>query len=189
MAEVYIDGEKVVFDGEPPAKMGDLTNLLAQALAQNGRVVASVTINEDPNAAFEPHDALSSYSRVDIGSLSRIEAQAQVCAATLGSLRDILKRLDELATNVLRSPWSEVMDECIKLIRELSVSLEDVGALTGVQGVDAASEDTIRAIESWMDTVQCGDAAKVSLVSDGLLAPALQGLVEKLVAAGGHGRE
>jgi hypothetical protein len=42
--EVFIDGEKVVFEGTLPATLGELQALLERALGDAGRVLASLSI-------------------------------------------------------------------------------------------------------------------------------------------------
>jgi hypothetical protein len=118
MREVFVDGEKVVFEGDLPEAPAEIYELLMSALSEQGRAVtgfASDGVNllsgEQPPPTFQ---------RIDASSLTHRELTLQVIKEFLDKMGNIGDDLGSYSKNILTIGWSDVfrrMDEFIGKIK------------------------------------------------------------------------
>ncbi|RME70256.1 MAG: hypothetical protein D6781_06800 [Verrucomicrobia bacterium] len=182
MAVVYIDGEKVVFDGEPPATLGALTDLLMQVLGQSGRVISAAAADGVAVQELDASRALASFDRVEITTLPQAKAERRLCESVLEVIGPIRARVEELAVEALRKPWPEVVGAFAEAAGTLGAAMENVGALAHIDAVRTAVEAAVAALGRWVEAVHGGEVARLALATKDDLAPALGRLAEVLRA-------
>ena len=175
--EVFIDGEKVVFEGTLPATLGELRDLLERVLGGGGRVLAALTIDGREFRTEFSGTPLAEAARIEAASMTIAAARERLRAASVASLAQARQFIQSLAAEVLRLPWDEAVGSCIRAAEMLGAVLQDLPAATGELSPDhpvaRAADELTRSLEQWMDAVQARDAAAVCLRSDSTVLPAL----------------
>ena len=118
MSEVYVDGEKVVFEGEIPEKPTEIYDLLMTVLSEQGRAVTGFV--SDGVNLLSGEQLPETFERIDASSLSHRELTLQVIKEFLDKMGAIGDDLRSYSKNILTIGWSEVfrrMDEFIGKIK------------------------------------------------------------------------
>jgi hypothetical protein len=183
VADVFLDGEKVEFEGDPPVALGDLHNLLQGVLASSGRVLAGMQVDRQefsPALAAQP---LAECGRVDAQSERAEDVVTELAHVLARELPVVVDATATLAERVLQLPWTEAQPECVAMADTLARCLEGSATLAArqaVPGFDLRVEALSGALGHWVDAVQAGDAAEVSLRLDSEVVPALQAVISAL---------
>ena len=120
MSEVYVDGEKVVFEGEMPGKPAEIYDLLMTVLSEQGRAVTGFV--SDGVNLLSGEQLPETFQRIEVSSLSHRELTLQVIREFLDKMGAIGDDLRSYSKNILTIGWSEVfrrMDEFIDKIKPL----------------------------------------------------------------------
>ena len=118
MSEVYVDGEKVVFEGDMPEKPTEIYDLLMIVLSEQGRAVTEFV--SDGVNLLSSEQSPETFQRIDASSLSHRELTLQVIREFLDKMGTIGDDLRSYSKNILTIGWSEVfrrMDEFIEKIK------------------------------------------------------------------------
>lgn len=187
VAEVFIDGEKVVFSGAPPRTLGELRRLLESVLGEQQRLVLRVAV-DGADAGADGGNVMSDRALADIGkveveSVPAAEALTRLLRATIEGMAAARARADAMAAEVLGAPWSQVEGRFGELAEALGRGLE--GAAVAVQNgagtvLETGAERLAGALGRWLDCVRQRDAAGVSLALDDEVIPALDQLTQQL---------
>jgi hypothetical protein len=180
VADVLLDGVKFQFPDPPPASISEVRAALEEMLAARGRVLAGLWIDRQPFDESLGASPLPPGGRIEATSLTLAEAIAQAGAALAPEFAALQSEVDALANTVVRVPWSEVHEQCLRLVENAAQSMQravDVVAHSGEGSAAAAAVTALaEAMERWMNGVQQRDAAAVCLVLDDAVGPALQRL-------------
>jgi hypothetical protein len=175
--DVILDGEKVIFEGAPPATLGELRVALETSLASAGRVLATLLVNGHPFAEAQMDQPFAGAGAITAGSLVLTDALKQVGAALVPEFVALQREADELACAVLREPWDEIQGRCGQLIGSVAEVMHravDVAALAGEGSATASGLSALaQAVEGCMTAIQQRDAAGVCLQLDGAVLAAL----------------
>lgn len=118
MSEVYVDGEKVVFEGDMPGKPAEIYDLLMTVLSEQGRAVTGFV--SDGVNLLSGEQPPETFQRIEASSLSHRELTLQVIREFLDKMGTIGDDLRSYSKNILTTGWSEVfrrMDEFIGKIK------------------------------------------------------------------------
>lgn len=180
MAAVFIDGEEVAFDGAIPDTLGALTALLENVLGRNQRVIASIRLDGAELVEAASERLVREFSRIDVATLSVVDAVAQLRQSAIKRLSDAIQDLDDLAVSVLRRPWGSVGSECVSAAETLGQLLGDLSTLAQHAVANETGDDPRRrveavasAIEGFLEAVTARDAASVSTWIDETLVPSV----------------
>ena len=119
MSEVYVDGEKVTFEGDFPENPSQVYELLMSALSEQGRAVTGFTA-DGVDLLAQNQDIPETFERIEADSLSHRELTLRVTNEFLTQMKPLAGELRAYAINVLTIGWSEVfrrMEEFIAKIK------------------------------------------------------------------------
>jgi hypothetical protein len=189
--EVFIDGEKVVFEGNLPATLGGLQEMFERALADAGRVLAGLSVDGRSIGGQTPQTPFPAGGRIDVLSITVAEARMRMVVEATATLIEARRVIDALAGDVLRVPWSEAVGSCVSAAETVGRVLQDATSAAGNAGADNAvtrvTEELARVLGRWMDAVQARDAAAVCLCCDAIVLPVLVRLEVSLATMLGGG--
>jgi hypothetical protein len=184
---VLLDGENVTFAGPPPASVAAVRELFEQSLAAQGRVLAVLAVDGQPFDENLGNRPLSGVARVEGRSVAVGEALAAISAELRPELAALERELRRFASEVLRAPWPETHATGMRHLEGAAALLQrcvDVASLTGEDSpATGAVAALAAAVEPWMAAVQAGDAARVALLLDGAVAPAVADVAHALPGA------
>ena len=103
MSEVYVDGEKVVFEGETPENPAEIYDLLMTVLSEQGRAVTGFVA--DGVNLLSGEQPPESFERIDASSLSHRELTLQVIREFLDKTGAIGDDLRSYSKNILPIGW------------------------------------------------------------------------------------
>jgi len=176
VAEIFLDGEAVRFEGTLPASLHELLALIEHSLAETGRVMAAVTIDGRAVEAGVDAAAYAAARRIEIASVSVADAVAQVAAACARSAGELRAPALALCESVLREPWPDAAPKLAALGGRLGDLFRELGSLGHVPNYAALTGEFGAALERWMDAFAARDAAGVCLCFDTMLIPLLDRL-------------
>ena len=169
MSEVYVDGEKVVFEGDVPESPDDVFNLLMNVLSEQGRAVTGFVV--DGEDALGEGNAPATYGRIDAATLSHDELTLQVIREFLAKMEPLGEELRSYSRNILIVGWSEVfkrMEEFIDKIKPFADLLDNLSPYANAYSPswkdDFANYATEQAdsLEKILSTFEAGDTAGLS---------------------------
>ena len=129
MSEVYVDGEKVTFEGDFPENPSQVYELLMSALSEQGRAVTGFTA-DGVDLLAQNQDIPETFERIEADSLSHRELTLRVTNEFLTQMNPLAGELRAYAINVLTIGWSEVfrrMEEFIAKIKPFADLLDNLG--------------------------------------------------------------
>lgn len=165
----------MVFDGAPPATVGDLRAVLESSLAANQRVLASLSVDHRPFVEEQAGVRLDAVARVEVTSLALAEALAEAAKGLAPEFIALQQEADALACAVVREPWLEVQERCVRLIEATAQAMQrglDVATLAGENSAPASAVAGLaQAVDACLNAIKERDAAGVCLQLDGAVLP------------------
>lgn len=170
MGTVYLDGERVDFQGDAPATGGEVWNALEEHLGQQGRVLESVAI-DGREVALEEAGELGAFEKLEFRSVSLNERLVSLCELWLKECSGRAREGEEIAALALRSGWATSQERVISLLEGMRDAIEGFGILEnfGSQSeaawaarFSAAFAAGIAAVERVADAVESRDCVALS---------------------------
>jgi len=186
VAEIYLDGEAVQFDGPAPSSWEQLLALIEQSLAASGRVLAGAAIDGVGVEAAADPSRYAAAARIDVRSLSLAEAVAQVSGDCARRARELGAEGGELCQAVVRQPWPGVVAGVLAFGGRLGEFLQQASGLVSDAGWAACADELTTALGPWMDAVAASDAAEVCVRLDRDILPVLERAAQR-AGPGGAG--
>jgi len=169
MSEVYVDGEKVVFEGEVPDSPDDVFNLLMNVLSEQGRAVTGFVV--DGEDALSEGKTPTTYERIDAATLSHDELTLQVIREFLAKMEPLGEELKSYSRNILIVGWSEVfkrMEEFIDKIKPFADLLDNLSPYANAYSPSWKEEfanlatEQAECLEEVLSAFEAGDTAGLS---------------------------
>lgn len=188
MGEVYLDGEKVDFQGNEPTSVGEVWNLIFGHLSGQGRSIDSVSLDGNETAP-EALDADGGYETLSFRSVSAEEQLAEMCARWASQSREEAGKASTLAAAILRKGWNEGQAEVIAFLEGLRPLLEGLGVAQSFGAENeapwlpvftAAFEAGVKAIDQVADALQAREVVALSDALAGDLSQGWQRLAETI---------
>ena len=172
MAEVKVDGEEVVFEGEPPSDLGQLFDLLMGAMSERGRAVVSfrvdgVDLMSSPGESSLPE----TFEKIEASTLTHAEITLQLIERVENETSSLSDELVAYSQRILLLGWTEIfrrMDEFISKIQPIADLLDNLGPFA--QTYDPPWRNAFtdlqrnqgQALEQALACFQIGDSAGLS---------------------------
>jgi len=172
MTEVTVDGEEVLFEGDPPSDVGQVYELLMGAMSERGRAVVSFLVDGVDVLQHAQNDEMpSAFERIEAGTLSHVELTHMLLERVEEETASLDDELLTYSRSVLLLGWSEIlrrMDEFIEKIKPIADLMDNLGPFA--QTYDPpwrASFEVLRqkqadALEETLSCFQTGDSAGLS---------------------------
>ncbi|MEM9160664.1 MAG: hypothetical protein AAGB46_16570, partial [Verrucomicrobiota bacterium] len=120
MAEVFLDGEKVDFEGTEPSSANELWNLVESFLGQQGRVLTQLTLDGE---AWRLGDADCAFAKAEFSSESQGQQVEALLASVLEKADAVGAYLEAFSGACLARPWRETQKAAPDLLEVLKPSL------------------------------------------------------------------
>lgn len=128
MSEVYLDGEKVDFNGPAPASVAEVWALVDGFLSESGRLIR--TMNVDGVEWTPGMDGGSDgFEVVRILAVSQLENLIESLEEFCGQRDEFLKRWKKIASRVLSVEWMSLQPEAIECIESVSPLIQSMEVL------------------------------------------------------------
>ena len=128
MPSVTVDQEEVVFDGGMPAEPSKVYDLLMGVLAGQGRVVVAFVVDGVDSLREESNP--TSFETIEVASQTHHELTLRLIMETMKLLIGAEEQFLAYASNVLKTPWSEVFQRMDQLINKIKPFAELLDNLT-----------------------------------------------------------
>ena len=128
MPSVTVDQEEVVFDGGMPTEPSKVYDLLMGVLAEQGRVVVSFVV-DGVDSLREDSNPIT-FETIEIASQTHHELTLLLIMETMKHLIHAEEEFLAYASNVLKTPWSEVFQRMDQLIHKIKPFAELLDNLT-----------------------------------------------------------
>ena len=185
VAEIYLDGELVVFEGNPPATLEELLALLHAAAGSRRGVVSDVICDGVTCTDADADRDLSILSRIDVHTVPVRVALRAVATECRSSCERSLQLLGEVDRKVLRTAWTEAREDCVHLAQGLGSTLQQIAVLDGPdetaghhEPLQESATGVADALGRWIESVAAGDATRVCLRGEMVLARKLRAFAE-----------
>ena len=123
-----VDQEEVVFDGGIPTEPNKVYDLLVGVLAGQGRVVVAFVVDGVDSLREESNP--TSFETIQITSQTHHELTLMLIMETMKHLIHAEEEFLAYASNVLKTPWSEVFQRMDQLINKIKPFAELLDNLT-----------------------------------------------------------
>lgn len=146
MAEVYLDGEKVDFQGEAPASLAAAWSAVENYLGSVERVLEEARVDGAPVTAEQAQDT-GNYVRAEFRSASFASKLSSLCEGWVSQCSENLTTARRLSSLALRSPWPESQASCVEFLESLRPCIEGFGMLENFgrqRGADWSAEVSAR---------------------------------------------
>jgi len=124
MAEVSVDGEEVVFEGEAPQEAGQVFDLLLGAMSERGRALVSFMVDgKDLMFLAENDPPPSSFQKIEAFTLTHVELTLRLLERVEEETESLEEELLAYSRKVLFLGWSEIfnrMDEFVGKIQPIA---------------------------------------------------------------------
>ena len=170
MSEVYVDGEKVTFEGDFPENPSQVYELLMAALSEQGRAVTAFKA-DGVDLLAQNQDIPETFERIDADSLSHRELTLRVTNEFLSQMKPLAGELRAYAINVLTIGWSEVfrrMEEFIAKIKPFADLLDNLGPYAKTysppwsEGLEKLATEQSECLEAILGAFEAGNATGLS---------------------------
>lgn len=128
MGTVYLDGERVDFQGDAPATGGEVWNALEGHLGEQGRVLESVSI-DGREVALEDAGELGAFEKLEFRSVSLNQRLLSLCKLWLEECSARAREGEEVAAVALRSGWATSQERVVSLLEGMRNAIEGFGIL------------------------------------------------------------
>ena len=124
MAEVYLDGERVQFEGPEPANAGELLVLLNHVLEKQERCITRYVVNGiNYLQVAEEHRPLR-FDRVEAVSQRQSKVLLDMVGDAMRNSAKLEGEMEEFSNAILRRPWSEMVREMQEFAQKLNPLVE-----------------------------------------------------------------
>ena len=124
MAEVYLDGERVQFEGPVPANPGELLVLLNHVLEKQERCITRYFVNGiNYLQVAEEHRPLR-FDRVEAVSQRQSKVLLDMIGDAMRNSAKLEGEMEEFSNAILRRPWSEMVREMQEFAQKLNPLVE-----------------------------------------------------------------
>jgi len=128
MPSVTVDQEEVVFDGGMPTEPSKVYDLLMGVLAEQGRVVVAFVVDGVDSLREESNP--TSFETIEVATQTHHELTLRLIMETMKHLVHAEEEFLAYASNVLKTPWSEVFQRMDQLINKIKPFAELLDNLT-----------------------------------------------------------
>ena len=172
MAEVSVDGEEVVFEGEAPQEAGQVFDLLLGAMSERGRALVSFMVDgKDLMFLAENDPPPSSFQKIEAFTLTHVELTLRLLERVEEETESLEEELLAYSRKVLFLGWSEIfnrMDEFVGKIQPIADLVDNLepfsktydppwrGSFAVLQGQQS------EALERVLTCFKAGDSAGLS---------------------------
>ncbi len=189
MGEIYLDHEKVLFDGPEPADAEALFNLLNQIMGEQERCIVSFEVDGCDFLRGQVKTDLQSYDKVVATSSRRSNVYRDIIADFLNNNGNLSEELISYGAVVLSLPWSKV----VARIEEFSVKMQpfqDIlealvaygrdGNFVWLELLENQFGQLEKELEKFLENAARGDVGQISDIIVCDLAVSVKTLVETL---------
>lgn len=189
--DIYLDGERVDFNGDPPTSVAAVWTLVADYLSDQERLVESIKVDESP---WDPDtdENREKWGRLDLTTITLEEKLVGMALEWKSRRMETCGRLSALAGEVLRRGWSEVQGEVYAVFEALRPLVEQYGALATfgeakqkpwAEMLLALYGTFTEALGATSNAVESEDCVVLSDLLDGELADSVESLIADVVQA------
>ena len=189
IGKVYLDTERVDFEGEPPESVSDLWALVEGFLGQSSRVINEFLID---GAAWSPElgEPQEPCNEITIVSLSEEEKVAKI----VDQLLDGEEKLTDLwrlgAQESLRQPWKIFQQKALDIFNETQPAIQCIQVLNTFghqtqavweRQLSQAEKDLSERLNAVIDHFENGDCVRYSDASAEMATKTLKSVFETLL--------
>ncbi|MBC2605774.1 hypothetical protein [Pelagicoccus albus] len=128
MADIYINDEKVEFEGSPPASCGQAYELIEGFLSGQGLMIDKIEL-DGVQVAAESLLERDNYSELRFRSVSPQSKLLQMCGEWSALCSQLTGKLRGLSGQVLRQGWAKSQSDSVELLEEMRPLIEGLGVL------------------------------------------------------------
>jgi len=128
MGNIYIDGEKVDFDGPAPASCGEACQLIDGFLAGQGKVIAEVVLNGE-SVSIEKASEQGEFESLEFATTTPEQQLLEMCRVWSEACAKSVEGLSQLGRSCLRQRWPESQSETLRFLEEFRSVIEGLGIL------------------------------------------------------------
>ena len=172
MAEVSVDGEEVVFEGEAPQEVGQVFDLLLGAMSERGRALVSFMVDgKDLMFLAENDPPPSSFQKIEAFTLTHVELTLRLLERMEEETESLEEELLAYSRKVLFLGWSEIfnrMDEFVGKIQPLADLVDNLEPFSKTYDppwrgpFEALQGQQSEALERVLTCFKAGDSAGLS---------------------------
>jgi hypothetical protein len=172
MAEVSVDGEEVVFEGEAPQEVGQVFDLLLGAMSERGRALVSFMVDgKDLMFLAENDPPPSSFQKIEAFTLTHVELTLRLLERVEEETESLEEELLAYSRKVLFLGWSEIfnrMDEFVGKIQPLADLVDNLEPFSKTYDppwrapFEALQGQQSEALERVLTCFEAGDSAGLS---------------------------
>mgnify|MGYP001303224337 CR=1 FL=1 len=131
MVEVSVDGEEVIFEGDPPQEVGQVFDLLMGAMSERGRVLVSFLVDGVDLMARSDEDPVpTSFDKIEAFTLTHVELTLKLIERVEEETQSLDDELVAYSRKILFLGWSEIfsrMDEFVNKIQPVADLVDNLG--------------------------------------------------------------
>ncbi|MDQ8201533.1 hypothetical protein [Pelagicoccus sp. SDUM812003] len=170
MSEVYLDGEKVEFQGDAPESCADAIALIENYLGGVGRVVERVEL-DGVERELQDLAQVVNYGVLAFFTQSAQQRLASLCGQWSEASSRIAEEAETLASVSLRVEWKESQMKVVDCLERMRPIIEGVEVARGygeesqaawTEALGQAFQRGIDSINAVADAVESGDSVRVS---------------------------
>lgn len=183
MAEVSVDGEEVVFEGEAPKDIGQVFELLMGAMSERGRALISFVVDgTDIMSKTDGEELPTTFEKIEASTLTHSELTLQLVERVEEETESLDEELVAYSRKLLLLGWSEIfqrMDEFVNKIKPLADLLDNLDPFAKTydppwrSDFENLQKRQANALEEILSCFQIGDGAGLSDVVKEELHPVL----------------
>ena len=175
MAEVSVDGEEVIFDGEAPQDASQVFELLLGAMSERGRALVSFVVDGvDLMTRSEQEEGASAsvtFQRIEAATLSHAELTLQLLERVEQETSSLDDELLAYSRKILFLGWSEIfhrMDEFVEKIKPIADLVDNLEPFSQTYdppwrgAFESLRKQQVDALEEVLSCFQTGDCAGLS---------------------------
>ncbi len=193
--EVHLDGEPVVFEGPIPATVDLLVALLAGAVEPHGRELGDLRL-DGRTVEFEDFKrSPEAFQRIEATSIEKeVEVDPAVFAAALSQeIAALIEATGQLARRTLREPKAALASARRAWLTACDSVLNGTAVLQRLarEAVPTLRPPLVRFVEAQEETTVAnlqGDTARLALLLEDTIVPALRELRSAVEAVAGGAR-
>tara|TARA_Y100000588_G_scaffold367089_1_gene433445 strand:+ start:2286 stop:2906 length:621 start_codon:yes stop_codon:yes gene_type:complete len=172
MAEVSVDGEEVVFEGEAPQEAGQVFDLLLGAMSERGRALVSFMVDgKDLMFLAENDPPPSSFQKIEAFTLTHVELTLRLLERVEKETESLEEELLAYSRKVLFLGWSEIfnrMDEFVGKIQPIADLVDNLEPFSKTYdppwrgSFEVLQSQQSEALERVLTCFKAGDSAGLS---------------------------
>lgn len=128
MSTVFVDGEKVEFEGEAPESCQSVCELIQTFLGNQGKLVSSVEV-DGKEIALEEASGIEAYETLAFVSISLSQHLIDMCRTWGAVCDELVGNGRGYARSCLRQRWDETQSEVVNYLEGFRPLIEGLGIL------------------------------------------------------------